>query len=300
MGDYMSRINPYEDLLLSITRYLKLKKYSLGDIDKLLKEVPKRWEKFSDVVLIPSTSFRDQEWETHEEEIWKIIAESLEVKRVGKIGEIIGEKRESTVEILYGDNDWVIRKENGIKYGYHLTECMFSSGNINERRRMGEIITKNEIVVDLFCGIGYYTLPILVKNNVKHIYSCEWNNNAINALKFNLENNDVTDKCTIVEGDNRLTTDKLVNIADRIILGLLPSAENSYDIALKCLKNSGGILHIHGLAPSNNHQKLVSETTERLEKLNLKYKVKRIGINKIKSYAPHWDHLVLDIVLVKL
>lgn len=299
MGDYVPKISPYENLLLSISRYLKLKKYSLVDIDKLVKEVPKRWEKFSDVVLIPSTSFRDEEWKTHEEEIWKIITESLEVKRVGRIGEIIGEKRESTVEILHGDNDWVIRKENGIKYGYHLTECMFSSGNINERRRMGEIITKNEIIIDLFCGIGYYTLPILVKDEVKHVYSCEWNNNAINALRFNLENNDVTNKCTIVEGDNRLTTDKLENIADRILLGLLPSAEKSYDIALKCLKDSGGVLHIHGLAPSNNHQKLASETTERLEKLNLKYKVKKIEINKIKSYAPHWDHLVLDVRIVK-
>ena len=77
--------------------------------------------------------------------------------------------------MLVGEDDWVIRKESGIKYGYHIKQCMFSSGNINERRRMGEVVSENEVVVDLFCGIGYYTIPILVKNNVEHVYSCEWN-----------------------------------------------------------------------------------------------------------------------------
>ena len=211
----------------------------------------------------------------------------------------MGEKRESTVEMLVGNNDWVIRKENGIKYGYHITQCMFSSGNINERRRMGEIVTENEIVVDLFCGIGYYTLPILMKDNVKHVYSCEWNINAIKALKFNLDNNNVKIKCTILEGDNRVTTNGLENIADRVLLGLLPTAEESYNVALKCLKEEGGVLHIHGLAPSGNHQVFLSETTEKLLKINLNYKIINCKINKIKSYAPHWDHLVLDIEIGK-
>ena len=269
-------------------------------IDDLLDDIPKRWEKFDDIALIPNTSFRDEQWESIiNDEFWTKVCQSLSIERLARSGEIVGEKRESTVEMLVGNNDWVIRKENGIKYGYHITQCMFSSGNINERRRMGEIVTENEIVVDLFCGIGYYTLPILVKNNVKHVYSCEWNINAIKALKFNLDNNNVKIKCTILEGDNRVTTNGLENIADRVLLGLLPTAEESYNVALKCLKEEGGVLHIHGLAPSGNHQVFLSETTEKLLKINLNYKIINCKINKIKSYAPHWDHLVLDIEIGK-
>jgi tRNA wybutosine-synthesizing protein 3 len=223
----------------------------------------------------------------------------LNVERLARSGEIIGEKRESTVEMLVGEDDWVIRKESGIKYGYHIKQCMFSSGNINERRRMGEVVSENEVVVDLFCGIGYYTIPILVKNNVKHVYSCEWNINSINALKYNLENNNVEKKCTIIEGDNRETTDNLENIADRVLLGLLPTAEESYHVALKCIKEDGGVLHIHGLSPSNNHEKLLLETSEKLQKIDNNYIITNYKINKIKSYAPHWDHLVLDIQIEK-
>ena len=43
--------------------------------------------------------------------------------------------------MVLGEMDWVIRLENGIKYGYNITQCMFSAGNINERRRMGKIVT---------------------------------------------------------------------------------------------------------------------------------------------------------------
>tara|TARA_B100000459_G_scaffold144506_1_gene107311 strand:- start:84 stop:983 length:900 start_codon:yes stop_codon:yes gene_type:complete len=269
-------------------------------IDDLLDDIPKRWEKFDDIALIPNSSFRKEQWGSIiNDEFWTKVCQSLNIERLARSGEIVGEKRESTVEMLVGNNDWVIRKENGIKYGYHITQCMFSSGNINERRRMGEIVTENEIVVDLFCGIGYYTLPILMKDNVKHVYSCEWNINAIKALKFNLDNNNVKIKCTILEGDNRITTNGLKNIADRVLLGLLPTAEESYNVALKCLKEEGGVLHIHGLAPSGNHQVFLSETTEKLLKINLNYKIINCKINKIKSYAPHWDHLVLDIEIGK-
>lgn len=296
----MSGGKPSSQLRENISSLLKLKGLEEEKIVELIGDLPNRWEKFDDIALIPNSSFRKEHWKPIiSDEFWNKICQSLNVERLARSGEIIGEKRESTVEMLVGEDDWVIRKESGIKYGYHIKQCMFSSGNINERRRMGEVVSKNEVVVDLFCGIGYYTIPILVKNNVKHVYSCEWNINSINALKYNLENNNVEKKCTIIEGDNRETTDNLENIADRVLLGLLPTAEESYHVALKCIKEDGGILHIHGLAPSNNHEKFLLETSEKLQKIDYNYIITNYKINKIKSYAPHWDHLVLDIEIEK-
>lgn len=296
----MSGEKPSSQLRKNISSLLKVKGLEEEKIVELIGDLPNRWEKFDDIALIPNSSFRKEHWKPIiSDEFWIEICQSLNVERLARSGEIIGEKRESTVEMLVGDDDWVIRKESGIKYGYHIKQCMFSSGNINERRRMGEVVSVNEVVVDLFCGIGYYTIPILVKNNVKHVYSCEWNINSINALKYNLENNNVEKKCTIIEGDNRETTDNLENIADRVLLGLLPTAEESYHVALKCIKEEGGMLHIHGLSPSNNHEKFLLETSEKLQKIDYNYIITNHKINKIKSYAPHWDHLVLDIQIEK-
>lgn len=71
--------------------------------------------------------------------------------------------RDSTLEILVGDDGWVDLRENGILYSFNATKCMFSWGNLSEKLRMGNVACENEVVVDLFAGIGYFTLPFLVR-----------------------------------------------------------------------------------------------------------------------------------------
>ena len=269
-----------------------------GADSSLLDSLPKRWEKFADVALLPRTAFTEERWNVvRGPELWSAIASALKVKRVGIIGEIVGEKRESTVKLLHGEDDWVVRRENGIDYGYNFTQCMFSAGNVNERRRMGEVGRVGETVVDLFSGIGYYTLPMLVNSQVNHVHCCEWNPVAVKALEWSLDRNDVADRCTIYEGDNRLTAPNLSGQADRVILGLLPTAEGGFELAINCLKKIGGVLHIHGIAPASDHDSWVDETITKLSNLNHDFSIAETSQVRVKSYAPHWDHIVLDVNL---
>ena len=53
------------------------------------------------------------------------------------------------------------------------------------------------------------------------------------------------------------------------------------------------------MSTAEKEQELVDKTTKLLESLDYDYRVKNVIINKIKSYAPHWDHLVLDIEIKK-
>jgi len=46
--------------------------------------------------------------------------------------------RDSTLELLVGDNGWVTHHENGIYYSLDATKCMSSSGNRSEKLRMGQ------------------------------------------------------------------------------------------------------------------------------------------------------------------
>jgi tRNA G37 N-methylase Trm5 len=41
------------------------------------------------------------------------------------------------------------------------------------------------------------------------VYACEWNPNAIGALRHNLLVNGVENRCIVLEGDNRLTAPKV-------------------------------------------------------------------------------------------
>ena len=180
-------------------------------------------------------------------------------------------------------------------YGYPMTRCMFSAGNVNERRRMGEVASEGEVVVDLYAGIGYYTLPALVHGG-STAHACEWNPEAVKALRWGLEANGVEDRCTIHEGDNSTTTQSLGGVADRVFLGLLPSSEEGLETALDVLSPSGGTLHVHGLAPSKDHGSWVEEVRSSVATIRPGSELSH-ALTRVKSYAPHWDHVVLDLMV---
>ena len=129
-------------------------------------------------------------------------------------------------------------KENGVKYGFDCEQVMYCTSNGTEKKRVGVLTNKDEIVVDLYAGIGYFTLPYLVLGQAKHVHACEINPNSVRALRKNLIANKVEDRCTVHLGDNSITAPtRLVGIADRINMGLIPSCEEAYGIALTCLKS---------------------------------------------------------------
>ena len=288
----MHRQDPHGRLRESIAQLIQQESADTS----LLEVIPKRWEKFADVALFQHDSFSEKGWSSiNQADLWAAVANALKVERIGRVSEIVGEKREPTVELVLGEDDWVIRRENGIDYGDNLTKCMFSAGNVNERRRMGEVAKQDEVVLDLYAGIGYYTLPILVQSQVNHVHCCEWNTNSVKALESNLKINDVSDRCSVYVGDNRITGDGLKGIADRVILGLLPSSQGGYSVAMQSLSESGGMLHIHGVAPAKDYSAWVGGILDELRSIDMHRIVNETALIRVKSYAPHWDHVVLDV-----
>ena len=259
---------------------------------RLPGDLPRRWERFSDVAIMPRGSFEGDGWPSGEP-LWEAVAGALGAKRLARMGEVSGNFRESGVEMLLGDDDWVVRRESGVDYGYPMTRCMFSAGNVNERRRMGEVSSEGEVVVDLYAGIGYYTLPALVHGG-STAHACEWNPEAVKALRWGLEANGVEGRCTIHEGDNRIAAQSLGGVADRVFLGLLPSSEEGLEAAMGVLSPSGGTLHVHGLAPSKDYTSWVGDLLSSASSLRPGSDLSH-DLTRVKSYAPHWDHVVLDL-----
>ena len=293
----MHREDPHRRLAESVGEVLHEAGLEHEECIALLDRLPSKWERFSDVVLLPDSAFQG-EWDLYvSEELWRAVGEALKSERVARLGEISGKMRESSVEILLGEDDWVVRRESGVDYGYNLTQCMFSAGNVNERRRMGEVAGAGEVVVDLYAGIGYYSLPMLVHSQVGHVHCCEWNPNAVRALETNLESNGVAERCTVHFGDNRVTAANLEGVADRVVLGLLPSAEDGCALAMAALRSVGGVLHVHGVAAAGNHDTWAAGVTESLLEMEGKFSIDAAEPLRVKSYAPHWDHMVLDVMV---
>ena len=114
-------------------------------------------------------------------------------------------------------------QEHGILFGLDVMRSMFSSGNGTEKARVASLRCELETVVDLYAGIGYFTLPYLVHARAKHLHACEWDEDALIALRHNLRANGVEERCTVYAGDNAASLPFFEATAHRVNLGLIPS-----------------------------------------------------------------------------
>ncbi|XP_059624191.1 tRNA wybutosine-synthesizing protein 2/3/4 [Cornus florida] len=265
---------------------------------QLLEQLPTRWERLGDINVIPVTSFRDPIWDSIGEELWPTVAKSLGTRRLARQGRVASTgTRDSNLEILVGDNGWVDHRENGILYSFDATKCMFSWGNYSEKLRMACLDCRDQVVVDLFAGIGYFVLPFLVRANAKLVYACEWNPHAIDALQRNLHANSVADRCVILEGDNRITAPK--GVADRVCLGLLPTSEGSWATAVKALRSEGGILHVHGNVRDSEVDSWTGHVSKSIHEIAVSegycWEIAIEHLERVKWYAPHIRHIVADL-----
>ncbi|KAL9285717.1 TRNA wybutosine-synthesizing protein/4 [Arabidopsis thaliana] len=286
--------SPLQRMREDITSILKQK----GLSEELLDELPQKWERLGDIVVLPATSFKDPTWSSISDEVWCAVSQSLSANRLARQGRVEPNgTRDSTLEILVGDNGWVDHRENGILYSFDATKCMFSWGNLSEKLRMGNMACENEVVVDLFAGIGYFVLPFLVRAKARLVYACEWNPHAIEALRRNVEANSISDRCIILEGDNRITAPN--GVADRVNLGLIPSSEGSWVTAIQALRPEGGILHVHGNVKDSDESSWAEHVTKTLSDIaraeGRSWEVTVEHIEKVKWYAPRIRHLVADV-----
>ena len=255
----------------------------------VMSRLPDKWEKIGTVVTIKLPDKLKQ----YQEIIGKVYAEVLGCTTVlNDVGGISGVYREPVVEIISGASiTETIHTEYGIRFKVDPQRIMFSSGNMAERRRMATISNRHETVIDLFAGIGYFTLPIAVYSKPKKVFACEINPLAYRYLCTNVVLNHVTDVVEPLLGDNRKIAPK--DCADRVILGYLKEPQMFLPVGLECLRNQSGVLHYHEVVPAELIPELPLKHIETAAK-NYHRSVELLKVNVIKSYAPSINHVVLD------
>ncbi len=260
---------------------------------ELLQKLPDKWEKIGSVVTIRLP----MELQKYQQMIGQVYAEVLGCRStLNDQGGISGVYREPQVEVIFGSSETeTIHIENGIRYKLDPRKIMFSSGNLKERQRMATISKNTEIVVDMFAGIGYFTLPLAVYSQPQRIFACEINPVAYRYLCENVVLNNVNGIVEPLLGDNRRVAPK--DCADRVILGYLYNPEVFVSVALSCLRNQTGMLHYHARVP---FEVIPKQPLAQLEDAVMRChrSVELVHTEVVKSYAPGINHVVLDVRIV--
>ncbi|MGA1793008.1 MAG: class I SAM-dependent methyltransferase [Thermoplasmatota archaeon] len=205
------------------------------------------------------------------------------------------------------DGNWdVIHTENGIKYQLDPRQIMFSSGNVEERMGIVELINEGpkpprtastedgEVVVDMFAGIGYFSLPIALGCQIKVMHAIEKNPVSYDYLLKNIELNSIGDKIRPVLGDNREVQPK--DPADRVVMGYVGGTLEFLDRAVELISSEGAIIHLHDTVKvEDGHTWLSNEADRKLDGLG--WKMELLGHRKVKSFAPRIDHIVIDLMV---
>ena len=210
--------------------------------------------------------------------------------------------RKSGARLLWpeeGAEGWVAHRENGIVYGLDVTRNMFSSGNGTEKARVAARNCDGEVVVDLYAGIGYFTLPYLVHAKEAHVHACEWDADALAALRHNLHANGVAARCTVHAGDNARSAPAFAGTADRVNLGLIPSSEAGWPTAVAALRARGGWLHVHANVGDGDEARWSTALLDALRALaaaaGREWRLDVEHVERVKWYAPRVRHVVADV-----
>ncbi len=256
--------------------------------DGLMDRIPKRWEFMGNVLVIKL----DDDIVEYGKHIAEVYAGILNVKTVlWDTGGITGEFREPVHEILFGQDTITTHLENSIRYNFDAARLMFSSGNVDERIRMASVCEPGEVVVDMFAGIGYFTLPMAFHSSPSRVLAYELNPLSHEYLVKNIELNMVDD---IVEPHNSNCLDALEGVADRVVMGYVGTTHEFLTKAMRILKPEGGIIHYHETCPnaiSDERPRARMMEAASAEGREVKYLQQRL----IKSYSPGVGHFVVDV-----
>ena len=237
-----------------------------------------KYKKIGDILILDS-NYQNDDFED--------LSRKHRVKTIMKIDHIQGTKREPVYRVLYGSETETVNKENGCLFKLDLSKVMWSKGNNNERLRIAKLVEDGETVIDMFAGIGYFSIPIGVHANAREVISIEINPNSYHFLCENIRLNKL-DNIVPILGDCKDVTPKFK--ADRIIMGYVKTTHHYLNVAVQSL-NEGGILHYHETVP----EKLMdTRPVERIVAAAENRDVEIIKINRIKKYSPGVWHVVID------
>lgn len=251
------------------------------------KLLPRGWHILGDIIIVKLT----EKLEHRKKEIGEALLSFYpRCKTVLLDRGIDGRMREPLREVIAGNCTKTIHKENGCLFKLDAMCVMFSQGNLAEKKRMSEL-GKDETIVDMFAGIGYFSIPMAVHSKPEKIMAIEINPIAFDYLKSNIKLNRVEDIIEPIAGDCARVTP--AGIADRVIMGYL-DGQDYLPLGI-CALLPGGMLHYHEAVPEAIESRPIERIIEASRKQGRSTRI--MGVRRIKKYAPGVWHVVVDAII---
>jgi len=207
--------------------------------------------------------------------------------RLRQLEWIAGERKTATVH-----------KEFDCLFEVDLEQCYFSPRLSFERRRVASLVQPHEIGVNMFAGVGCFSIVMAKYSKVERVFSIDVNPFAFEFMLKNVRLNRVQNKVVSVLGDaKKVVREQLSGVADRVLMPLPEKAYEYLDYALMALKPSGGWVHyydfVHAGKGENPVEKVRDKVTAKLKESNVKSEVSFGRV--VRATGPYWFQVVVDV-----
>ena len=234
----------------------------------------------------------------------KIIGETLleQVKTAKSVfyqsSSVEGDFRTRDLEILAGvDKTETEYKEFGCRFIVDVEKAFFSPRLSTERDRIAELVQDGEIVINMFGGVGMFSI-IAAKRKKCTVYNIDINPIAAKLCEKNIELNKLAGRVISIHGDAaQIIEEQLSDQGDRVLM-LLPERSDEFLNSAILATKSNGIIHYY----SHIHADKKSNAGKLSEEHYLQVtpvKSEILGSKIVRAVGPRYYQTVVDVKISK-
>jgi tRNA (guanine37-N1)-methyltransferase len=223
----------------------------------------------------------------HVKAVWRQSSPVSGPHRVRSLEWLGGEKRAQTVH-----------RENGYALKVDVQKCYFSPRLGAERMRIAGLVRDSEYVVNMFAGVGSYSIAIGKYSRAHKTVSIDINPVAVYYMKENVLLNKLVGRISPICGDARTTiANHLRNCADRVLMPLPHEAFKYLDSAVAALRSPAGWVHYYEFAHARKNEDPINVVKQKIVDRLKDFPVKIVDANGriVRQTGPNWYQIALDL-----
>ncbi len=232
--------------------------------------------------------------------IGKILLERVKTARsvFYQSSPVAGDFRTRHLELLAGeDRTETEYKEHGCRFKVDVGKAFFSPRLSTERERIANLIQEGEIVINMFGGVGTFSI-IAAKKKKCTVYNIDINPYAAKLCDENVKLNKLMGRVESILGDaTEIIEDKLSEKGDRVLMLLPERSDEFLDSAIKASRRNGIIhyyCHIHA-EKKNEVSKLAKAHFQHVTKIKSDILDSKI----VRPVGPRFYQAVVDVKILK-
>ena len=212
--------------------------------------------------------------------------------------DVKGDYRTRKLEILAGENKTETQyKEHGCRFIVDVEKAFFSPRLATERQRIAELTKDGETVVNMFAGVGMFSIMIAKSKNAR-VYNIDINPIASKLCEKNIQINKLKGKVVSINGDAAKVIDEnLQDKSDRTLMLLPERSDEFLGSAISATKN-GGIIHYYSHIHADKKSQAGKQSEEHFLSVT-PVQAEILGSKIVRAVGPRYYQTVVDVKISK-